>query len=161
MLIKMTNVLKCGQLCCCAPYVCLCCSKNANPILNISSLSSPKVARSHQEEHPRPRNQSSSTKNAYPFKYNISQRLRLCGTKTSVMVVERHLAGSSHHDPSFVSCEEKVTTCTIRLCDSVCPDYFSRRQKMNFQSFRRTLVLLSTVFLPCNCLYRLSFFTVP
>ena len=75
-----------------------------------------------REERPRPRNQSSSKENAYAFKYNIGQGLRLCGTKTSVMVVERHLPGSSHHDPSLVNREEKVSTCTIQPCDSVCPD---------------------------------------
>ena len=110
-------------------------AKNANPILNISSLPSPKVARSQQEERPRPRNQSSGKKNAYAFKYNIGQRLRLCGTKTSVMVVERHLPASSHHDPSLVHREEEATTCTIRRCDSVCPespDYFVKTSKNEF-----------------------------
>ena len=139
-------------------------AKNANPILNVSSLSSPKVARSQQglsdammlncqetgscmsetehrnsslsalaaEERPRPRNQSSSKKNAYAFKYNIGQRLRLSGTKTSVMVVERHLPGSSHHDPSLVNLEGKVSTCTIQPCDSVCPEYFVKTSKNEF-----------------------------
>ena len=66
------------------------------------------------------------------LKYNIGQRLRLCGTKTSVMVAERHLPGSSHHGPSLVNREEEVTTCTIRPCDSVCPDYFVKTSKNKF-----------------------------
>ena len=59
-------------------------------------------------------------------------------TKTSVMVVERHLPGSSHHDPSLVNPEEKVTTCTIRPCDSVCPDYFVKTSKNEFISLRNS-----------------------
>ena len=69
---------------------------------------------------------------AFAFKYNIGQRLRLCGTKTSVMVVERHLPASSHHDSSLVNREEEVTTCTIRRCDSVCPEYFVKTSKNEF-----------------------------
>ena len=87
------------------------------------------LSASAAEERPRPRNQRSSKKNAYALKYNIGQRLRLCGTKTSVMVMERHLPGSSHHDPSLINREEEVTNCTIRPCDSVCPDYFVKLSK--------------------------------
>ena len=90
------------------------------------------LSASAAEERPRPRNQSSSKKTAYAFKYNIGQRLRLSGTKTSVMVVERHLPGSSHHDPSLVICVEEVTTCTIRPFDSVSPDYFVKTSKNEF-----------------------------
>ena len=113
------------------------------------------------EERPRPRNQSSSKKNAYAFKYNIGQRLRLCGTKTSVMVVERHLPGSSHHDPSLVNRKETShhlhdTTVWLRVSRLFCQDF----KKWIFQSFRRTFVLLSTLYLPCNCLHRLFFFNV-
>ena len=90
------------------------------------------LSASAAEERPRPRNQSSSKKNAYAFKYNIGQLLRLSGTKTSVMVVERHLPGSSHHDPSLVNREEKVRTCTIEPCDSVCPEFFVKTSKNEF-----------------------------
>ena len=41
------------------------------------------LSASAAEERPRPRNQSSSKKNAYAFKYNIGQRLRLCGASWS------------------------------------------------------------------------------
>ena len=64
--------------------------------------------------------------------YGIFLNYCLCGTNTSVMVVERHLPGSSHHDPSLVNREEEVTTCAIRPCDSVCPDYFVKTSKNEF-----------------------------